>query len=743
MITPLFCILGITLNLAAPSSNQEAGFQHTLYVSPGGSDQNPGTETAPFKSIGSAQQAVRKMLQENRAGTITVYLRQGVYRLSQTLVFNTLDSAPDGGRVVYSGFPDESAVISAGLPITGWKPLREAVPGLPPEAKDRVWVASLPEDIPRFNTLYAGEKRLPRARTKGFLPPTERSKADKYTLHLPPSTLSNWANSDDAEIRIIPGRPWVLNYVPVASAEPERNVLRTNVPVTYEMAPSNFGSFDESAWVENLFEALDQPGEWVLDYSERQLYYWPESGTPGKDIVAPVLTELIRVEGQIDYEGQRDDPVRNLVFRDLTFIHNDRMTWSSTKTGWGIQHDWEMFDTSTAMIRFRGAENCMVTGCRLAAGGGSGIRLDLHCMNNRIENNILEHLGGVGVLLCGYGPGTKDVNRMNAVLHNHVHHVGQILWHSPAIFVWQSGQNRIAHNHLHHTPYTPIVVSGRISWDRSGKGECSRTVRWSEIGNSLDGVDLRAETQASWHAREPYLHARKNLVELNEIHHGMLGLGDGNAIYVSGCGAFNIIRKNYIHDMVSTRVNANIRCDDDQHLTIIERNMIVNCCGEGFITKGKNTIVNNIVYNLMHELPDGRRTLHQRGYLVLPWGEVAGSVIQRNIFVSLIPGQSIMSEGRPKGRPVPRLRDCQADYNLFFNPRDPEWASAYLDRQQAEGIEKESIFADPLFYDASGGDFRLRPDSPALTKGFLEFTLEDAGIMNPHPSVLHSSVRVN
>lgn len=722
MVNHLFVILGLTFCMATASPGKTVT-QSTFYVSPQGSDRNPGTKTEPFKSISFARQAVRKAIEENQAKKITVYLRQGIYRLDRTLVFDIKDSVPNDGRVIYSSFPNETAVISAGLPIKNWELLERKIPGLPTKAQGNVWVADLPNDIPRFNTLYQGEKRLPRARTKGFVPPVPRSKADKYTLTLPSGFIENWVNIDDADIRIIPGRPWVLNYVPVVSAEPERNVLRTDVPVTYEMALPGFGRFEESVWIENLFEALDQPGEWVLDYSERQLYYWPESGTPGDDIVAPVLTELIRVEGQIDYEGPKDTPVRNLVFQNLKLTHNDRMTWSPTKTGWGIQHDWEMFDKPTAMIRLRGAENCKVVGCRLAAGGGTGIRLDLHCINNRIENNIIEHLGGVGVLLCGYGPGTKNVNKSNAILNNHIHHVGQILWHSPAIFVWQSGQNRIANNHLHHTPYTPIVVSGRISWDRTGKGECSKTVRWDEIGDALDGVDLRAETQASWNAREPYLHARKNLVELNEIHHGMLGLGDGNAVYVSGCGAFNVIRKNYIHDMISTRVNANIRCDDDQHLTIIERNLIFNCCGEGFITKGKNTIVNNIIYNLMEKLPDGRQTLHRRGYLVLPWGEVTGSVIQRNIFVSLIPGQQIMSEGKRRGRPVPRLSDCQADYNLFFNPKDPKWASEYLKKQRTDGVEKHSMFCAPLFYNASKGDFRIKPDSPALMMGFLEFSL--------------------
>ncbi|HEC02451.1 MAG TPA: right-handed parallel beta-helix repeat-containing protein, partial [Phycisphaerales bacterium] len=336
MIKPLLCVLGLMF-LSVASSHAEAIPQKVFYVSPHGSDRNPGSETAPFKSIEFAQQAVRKALSEDQAAKITVYLRQGLYRLDETLVFDLRDSARDGGRIVYSGFPNETAIISAGLPITNWAPLEKPIPGLPDKARDSVWVASLPGDIPRFNTLYAGERRLPRARTKGFVPTVPRSKADKYTLHVPSGAIENWANSDDADIRIIPGRPWVLNYVPVVSAEPERNLLRTDVPVTYQMASPGFGKFDESAWIENLFEALDQPGEWILDYNQRRLYYWPENGTPGDDIVAPLLTELLRVEGQIDYERPKDTPVRNLVFQNLTFTHNDRMTWQPTKTGWGIQ----------------------------------------------------------------------------------------------------------------------------------------------------------------------------------------------------------------------------------------------------------------------------------------------------------------------------------------------------------------------------------------------------------------------
>ena len=74
MVNPLLCVLGLTLSLAADSSYEEkkAAPELTFYVSPQGSDQNPGTQMAPFASIRSAQQAVRKALQRNQATTITV-----------------------------------------------------------------------------------------------------------------------------------------------------------------------------------------------------------------------------------------------------------------------------------------------------------------------------------------------------------------------------------------------------------------------------------------------------------------------------------------------------------------------------------------------------------------------------------------------------------------------------------------------------------------------------------------------
>ena len=66
-LSPL-CCLAVAANAAA--------VQTTLYVAPGGSDVNPGTEAKPFATVEKARQAVRA-INKNMAGDIVVVLCRG------------------------------------------------------------------------------------------------------------------------------------------------------------------------------------------------------------------------------------------------------------------------------------------------------------------------------------------------------------------------------------------------------------------------------------------------------------------------------------------------------------------------------------------------------------------------------------------------------------------------------------------------------------------------------------------
>ncbi len=599
---------------------------------------------------------------------------------------------------------------------------------MPSKAAGQVWVADMPEGMERFYTLYDVQGRLNRARDQGFFP---TKTGDKRTLYFPEGHLKDWDNLEDVEIQVRPYRPWVINMLPLESVDESSGIAKTGVSATYEMGNLPawvHNALGASVWVENVLEALDEPGEWVVNTQSRKVYLWPSDpaadGSP-HGILAPSTSELIRVEGSIDYDGPEDIPVRGIVFSGLTFTHGDRWAWTSetNRLGWGMQHDWDMFDRPTAMLRFRGAEECQVIDCNFFQSGGSGMRLDLHAQRNRIENCEFAHLGEAGILLAGYGPGTKDVNHHNDVINNHIHHFSEITWHSPGIWAWQSGFNHIAHNYVHHSGYAAVLITNRVEPDRSLNGEGGRTVRQSEIPDEVKASTK--ETYENWKVREKYNHSRHNILEYNEITHSVQKLSDGNGIYVSGAGTGNIIRYNYLHDNLDPTLPAAIRCDDDQHETLIYGNILYNNSGfsAGIASKGVNDIINNfIVAPIMKP---------NWGYISFEWVRVNGSKVHHNIIIPHPDGGNAYGE-RILTRSEdgdPNVLETEMDSNLYYHPTNPNWMVEHLQRTRAAGLEEASLFGDPLFTDPEGGDFSFKADSPAIDLGIEPLDVSKMGLL--------------
>jgi hypothetical protein len=365
----------------------------------------------------------------------------------------------------------------------------------------------------------------------------------------------------------------------------------------------------------------------------------------------------------------------------------------------------------------------------------------LHCQRNFIRNSLIEYVGGVGVLLAGYGPGTKDVNRENELRNCHIHHTGRLILATPAVFVWQSGHNRLVNNLIHDTPYCAVVISGRITYNRSGKGECSRTIRWGEIDAARGGV----KPLGDWYDREPYMHARHNELALNEMHSVMQVLGDGNFVYVSGCGKGNTIRHNFMHDSGSYNINGNIRCDNDQHETVWENDVILRSTGEGFINKGKNTFRNNVFAAIRSKTDSGIENAHQRGYIVMPSEIPQGAVYERNVYLADEKGRAIIFHGKRRHRNRTGtwggwLWECRSDHNVYWNTQDLNWAEAFFAEVRPKGSDKKSISADPGFVDWQNGDFRLKPDAAAHQVGFKEIDVNVCGLTDDSPIWLRSAV---
>ena len=95
------------------------GVQAAYYVSPTGSDANPGTMSAPFQTLAKARDVVRTV-SANMTGDIAVYLRGGNYPVTGAITFSPQDSATNGHRIVYQAYPGETPVLNGATKVTGW-----------------------------------------------------------------------------------------------------------------------------------------------------------------------------------------------------------------------------------------------------------------------------------------------------------------------------------------------------------------------------------------------------------------------------------------------------------------------------------------------------------------------------------------------------------------------------------------------------------------------------------------------
>ncbi|TKG93728.1 right-handed parallel beta-helix repeat-containing protein [Puteibacter caeruleilacunae] len=703
-----------------------------FYVSPKGNDSNPGTLEQPFRTLEKAKRTIQSLVRKQLNDDIIINLRGGRYQLDKTLVLGLAQTPQNGHSVTWQAYNNEEPIISSGKPVKNWKKVSTYPKGTPNVAKENIWVADIPKGIKNFRTLFDGNKRLIRAKSAKFQMPRNNDirradsqntyyNKDRIHLRMLPfdDQIKDWDNLSDIELFFNPV-PWNMNFIQLESVDMENKMAY----LAFEANALPFSSGKHRfAWIENVIDYLDEPGEWCVNTKTRKIYYWPENGSPSRDILAPQLMELVKVEGDVRYDLPTDIPAKNFHFKGLTFTHGDRTVWYKNRKGWGIQHDWDTFDYGNALLRFRGAEDCSVEGCHFTNSGGSAMRLDLHAQRIKIEDNYIEHVGHMGILLAGYGPGTKDVNKNNTIKNNIIHHCGEIVWHGHAVFAWQSGENLISHNYIHDVPRKAIGLCG-VRCQILMKSECnfdeaSKTIRWHEIENTIDSSKTIIQRYA------PYLHARNNTIEFNRVERTMLKLSDGSSINVSGAGLGNKVQNNYLYDIPYV----GIRTDDWQDGTIIRNNIVHNARKIGIIHKGINTIENNILINC-------GKGIHFRAYPQQYFEPE--SDIRYNIFYSTsdkyIPntlfkwGKMFLHKEGTKTIPY----EYNMDYNCYYWPK----AEADLAEKRANGIEAHAVIMDPKFKNLEKFDYQITNKKLIKAIGFKPFdvTIDNFGVQSRYPA---------
>ena len=96
-----------------------------IHVAPTGNDTNPGTVSAPLKSLAAARDAARPYTGKE---AVTVHVADGSYYLPETMIFTPADSGLARCPVIYQADNEGHAILSGGSRLSlRWTPYRDGI----------------------------------------------------------------------------------------------------------------------------------------------------------------------------------------------------------------------------------------------------------------------------------------------------------------------------------------------------------------------------------------------------------------------------------------------------------------------------------------------------------------------------------------------------------------------------------------------------------------------------------------
>ncbi len=628
----------------------------------------------PLATIQKAQDIIReaKATSNGLLAPVTVMMRGGVYPQTEPVVFTVEDSGTKACPITYQAYPGERPVISGGQVIGGWE--CDDSEQSRTRCDGKLWRASVPtakaDGRWRFNQLFVNGKRRTRARVpnKGSFFRTDgpRSKGDARGFYFHRGDMKEWDNL--REVILVVYHSWETSIHHARSVDTEFCQVELHEP-----APWAMGRWERQQryYVENVFEELDEPGEWYLNSTTGTLYYYPFPGEvmAEVEVVAPTLTSTLV---SFDGNASKEQTIEYLRFRGLSFLHSNANLNRLRNPGQG-----EIYQPG--LIMATGLRNTSFEDCTIAHSGAHGIWLAAGCENVAVRRCHIHDLDGGGVYVGG-GWGqheTAPVRRI--VADNNFIHDGSHLFHGAhGVWIGKSSYNQVTHNEISNFDYSGISCG------------------WS------------------WGFQPSSAH--HNNLDYNHIHH--LGNGDGlsdmGGIYTLGISPGTTERYNHIHHVYNyahVSHGSGVYPDEGSSEILIENNVVyrVRTCPL-FQHYGKDNLVRNNILALGDKAQLQRCREDKPCHFIAEGNIVFGDVTQ-------------MLGG------VWKSGDWRLGRNVYWSTAgEPKFTDMEFATWQAKGNDVDSIVADPLFVDAANDDFRLQPESPALKLGFQPIDLSKTGL---------------
>ncbi|WP_027629645.1 carbohydrate-binding protein [Ruminiclostridium cellobioparum] len=570
-ILSLLIILCSIFTISISPIAVSAATQAAYYVSPTGSDSNPGTIDAPFQTIVKARDAVRT-INKNMTGDIYVYLRGGDYRITSTVTFGPEDSGTNGYRIYYQAYQGEVPVLNGATKVTGWT-----------QHSGNIYKAALNRNT-KLRYLFVNDKRAQMTKktvkgqggygtysvTKGQASWvwTSGSNSDgvKYNTSDVPEITSN---KDDLEI--VNGSTWNENVVctrDVITSGSSRVLLLQQPYGAMAQLPGWGAAFTTTSThtIYNAFEFLNSPGQFYFNKTTKTLYYYLRSGEnmATADVEAPVVDKLIDIAGK-----SNTSRVKNITFQGITFANTD---WNLVKVGDsygrttcqsadayigyynGNWHDtkYTLLDTYPGMINVSSSDSINFIGNIVKHSGADGITMVNDVINSSLIGNFIYDITASGVTV------------------GHPQHV----------YLGDGGE---------HQKYAPgiegictnNVINNNMLWDCStapGFGGCAGITAF--FVNKLKITNNTVHTSGyngitlgwGWRNFKDSTTCKDNVINNNRVYNALNRLHDSGAIYTIGQMPYTTINENYVKGIPDNSTGPTYGLHNDEGSAYITEN---------------------------------------------------------------------------------------------------------------------------------------------------------------------------
>ena len=655
----------------------------------------------PFRTLTRAQRAVRELLARgNPRRPVRVLLRGGTYFLDEPLVFTARDSGTASGPVTWAAYPAERVVISGGQPLTGWR--EDTVNG---KACWSVTVPTVARGKWYCTQLFVNGERRYRARLPkhGFhhfagLPAREAKKDTGQLFHGAMSALFNpgeiraWRHLEDIEV-VVPDH-WYENHLRVRRVDEKAHTVYFATPGRSRFSRDETGKSARFC-VNNVFEALTEPGEWYLERRTGKLRYipLPHEKLNEVEIVAPRLEVLLLLAGD---PRNPKGTVRHLRFEGLDFRHQE---WALPATESGAL---QAAINVPAAVRLVGAEDCAFYACQVSRVAGYGIEVMHGSHRNRIVACALYDLGGGGVKIghegglpkgwvesafrgidyrrLGWGPHQQEGGKApgrdlsagagTSVSDCAIHDGGRLFASAIGVWVGTAAGTAFA--------TTTSTISTTPASPAAGRGvRLRRTSRSTTSSSTITSTTSATARSATWAASTRW-----------------------------ACSPGRSSAATLIHDVNSLRLRRLGHLSGrGQHGILIENNLVYNTkCGGFHQHYGRdNQVRNNIfAYGRENQLQISRREL------------VRAVVFERNIVYGAVSG-ALLAGGYGGGWTA-----TDWDRNVYAqdSERPSRFAGLTWAQWQARGNDPHGRLADPLFLDPTAGELGVGNAAALRAVGF-------------------------